>query len=100
MIPHAMDRKMIKEVSSVESVSNWLASTLHFTRFNAPVARACPARLPAILGTSHGNEHRIASDREACLQICQGLCEKSADQIARPVSKNVPRIDSTTGHIL
>src|SRR5438477_11099535 len=69
-------------------------------RFNPPPARACSTKRPAILGTSHGNQHRIASDREARLQAREGFCKKSADQIACPVSKNVPRIDAATRRIL
>src|SRR4029077_4579856 len=69
-------------------------------RFNPPPARACPTKPPAILGRPHGNQHRIASDREARLQAREGFFKESANQIACPVSKNVPRIDATTGRIL
>src|SRR5438876_8519200 len=69
-------------------------------RFNPPPARACSTKRPAILGSSHGNQHRIASDREARLQAREGFLKESTHQIARPVSKNVPRIDATTGRIL
>src|SRR5437588_10530729 len=60
----------------------------------------CPARAASILGSPNGNEHRIAFDREANFQAAERFCKKSTDQIARPVSKNVPRIDSTTRYIL
>src|SRR5206468_11448737 len=55
---------------------------------------------PAILGPSPGKQQRIASAREARLQARAGSCKKSADQIACPVSKNVPRIDATTRRIM
>src|SRR5205823_9518649 len=83
---------------NVESVTNWFAQRI--IPLNAQPRHACPARLPAILGSSHGNQHRIAFDREACLQARQRLFKERMHQIARPVSKNVPRIDATTGRIL
>src|SRR4029453_17643974 len=69
-------------------------------RFNAPPARVCSTKRPAILGSSNGNEHRIPFNPKARFQTCEKFCKKGADQIARPVSKNVPRIDTTTGYFL
>src|SRR5438270_8225806 len=83
---------------NVESVTNWLLQRIIPLTHNR--ARACPVRLPAILGSSHGNPHRIASDREARFQARSGFFKESTHQIACPVSKNVPRIDATTGRIL
>src|SRR5438477_1329119 len=62
--------------------------------------RACPARLPAILGSSNGKKHRIALDREARLQAFERVRQKRADQIARAIPKNVSRIDSSSRQVL
>src|SRR4029077_14684789 len=69
-------------------------------RFNPPPARACSTKRPAILGSSHGNQHRIGADGEARRRAREGFFKEVTHQIARPVSKNVPRIDATTGRIL